>query len=307
MIKRLWFYIRKNYPLASRFYAAVISFYSLYFTFYIISGHNKLTISWASIMGMFTFFFFLFFLRVSDELKDYEIDKKHFPERLVPSGKVKINDIKLLFYSILVILLVLNFIPPHINLFFIIPLIYSLFMYKYFFLKKYISKNLILAFVSHNPVIYLLQLYIISIVCREYNISFLKPDTFIIAILFWLPGVAWELARKIRAPEDEDDYETYSKIFGYKIAALLPLIVCSIFFGILLFLINRMQLSIYYIIALAIVFVSLIFIFLKFIFKPSGNSFLLKPVVQVFFIVAWTGIIINLIIKYSIHLKLDVF
>jgi len=33
---------------------------------------------------------------------------------------------------------------------------------------------------------------------------------------------AWETARKIRIPEDETDYGTYSKLLGWRLAALLP-------------------------------------------------------------------------------------
>ena len=38
----------------------------------------------------------------------------------------------------------------------------------------------------------------------------------------------WEVSRKIRAPKDENDYTTYSKLFGYKKSTKFVLIVTII-------------------------------------------------------------------------------
>ena len=32
----------------------------------------------------------------------------------------------------------------------------------------------------------------------------------------YFPALIWEVSRKIKAPKDENDYTTYSKLFGYK-------------------------------------------------------------------------------------------
>jgi hypothetical protein len=39
----------------------------------------------------------------------------------------------------------------------------------------------------------------------------------------WLPFAAWELSRKIRVPEDETSYRTYSKVLGWKVASRFSL------------------------------------------------------------------------------------
>ena len=35
-------------------------------------------------------------------------------------------------------------------------------------------------------------------------------------LTLYFPILIWEIARKIRAPKDETEYTTYSKLFGYK-------------------------------------------------------------------------------------------
>ncbi len=39
---------------------------------------------------------------------------------------------------------------------------------------------------------------------------------FLAAWTLYFPALIWEIARKIRAPKDETEYVTYSKLFGYK-------------------------------------------------------------------------------------------
>ena len=41
----------------------------------------------------------------------------------------------------------------------------------------------------------------------------------------YFPALIWEIARKIKAPKDENDYTTYSKLFGYKKATKFILVI----------------------------------------------------------------------------------
>ena len=41
----------------------------------------------------------------------------------------------------------------------------------------------------------------------------------------YFPALIWEVSRKIKAPKDENDYTTYSKLFGYRRATRFVLIL----------------------------------------------------------------------------------
>jgi 4-hydroxybenzoate polyprenyltransferase len=41
----------------------------------------------------------------------------------------------------------------------------------------------------------------------------------------YFPALIWEVSRKIRAPKDETEYTTYSKLFGYKDSTKFVLIL----------------------------------------------------------------------------------
>ena len=48
---------------------------------------------------------------------------------------------------------------------------------------------------------------------------------FLAVFTLYFPALIWEVTRKIRAPQDETNYTTYSKLFGYKKATTFAEIV----------------------------------------------------------------------------------
>ena len=105
---------------------------------------------------------------------------------------------------------------------------YGILMSLWFFKKKKISKSLPLALVTHNPVQMVLNLYIISFCCIKYELSPFTWTAFLVLMTLYFPALIWEIARKIRAPKDETEYTTYSKLFGHKKATVFILILTLI-------------------------------------------------------------------------------
>jgi 4-hydroxybenzoate polyprenyltransferase len=232
MLKRLYIYFKERYPIFARILVGVIIFCEIYFIILLNNG-----VTWDAIapklgiqeaVGAFTVFAFLMWLRIADDLKDYETDKKLFPERPLPSGRVKIKDVMIICTVVQVIAIALNLIFMNNWIFLTILYVYGYLMSKWFFQRSKIQPSLPLALVTHNPVQAIVNLYIISFTVIKYNI---QPISFInIMALFTLyfPALIWEVSRKIRAPKDENAYTTYSKLFGYKKATKFVLVVTLI-------------------------------------------------------------------------------
>ena len=232
MLKRLYVYFKERYPIFPRIGVGVIIFCEIYFIILLNNG-----VTWETIapklgiqeaIGAFTVFAFLMWLRVADDLKDYETDKKLFPERPLPSGRVKIKDVMIACTLVQAITVALNLIFMNNRIFFVILYIYGYLMSKWFFQRSKIQPSLPLALVTHNPVQAIVNLYIISFTVIKYGI---QPISFInIMALFTLyfPALIWEISRKIRAPKDENAYTTYSKLFGYKKATKFVMFVTLI-------------------------------------------------------------------------------
>lgn len=232
MLKRLYIYFKERYPIIPRIVVGLIVFAEIHFIILLNNG-----VTWQDILpnlgiqeavGAFTVFAFLMWLRIADDLKDYETDKKLFPERPLPSGRVKIKDVMIICTIVQAIAVVLNVIFMNNLLFFGILYFYGYLMSKWFFQRSKIQPSLPLALVTHNPVQAIVNLYIISFTVIKYNLQPISLVNVMALFTLYFPALIWEVSRKIRAPKDENAYTTYSKLFGYKRATRFVLIVTLI-------------------------------------------------------------------------------
>lgn len=225
MLKRLHIYFKERYPIIPRIILGLIVFLEIYFIVLLNNGVTEFSIGVQEFIGAFTVFAFLLWLRIADDLKDFETDQVLFPERPLPSGRVKKKDVMIICAIVQVITILLNILYMNNIVFFVILYVYGYLMSKWFFQKSKIQPSLPLALVTHNPVQMFINLYIISFTCIKYSLSAFSLTTVMALFTLYFPALIWEIARKIKAPKDENDYVTYSKLFGYKKATRFILII----------------------------------------------------------------------------------
>lgn len=228
MIKRLHIYFKERYPIIPRIILGIILFLEIHFIILLNMGvtWKEVHLGPAEATGAFTCFAFLLWLRIADDLKDFETDKKLFPDRPLPSGRVFKKDVMAACVIVQVIAIALNVLFMRENLIFLVILyIYGYLMSKWFFQRAKIQPCLPLALITHNPVQMIINLYIVSFTVIKYDI---RPVTLVNILALWtlyFPALIWEISRKIKAPRDENDYTTYSKLFGYKRATRFVMIL----------------------------------------------------------------------------------
>ena len=225
MLKRLHIYYKERYPIFLRFLLGLIVFGEIYFIVLLNQGVTNFNIGIQELIGSYTIFAFLLWLRVADDLKDHRTDKLLFPDRPLAAGKTKIKDVVIscLIVEIIAIVLNLLFMPNFI--FFIVLYVYGFLMSKWFFQRSKIQPSLPLALITHNPVQMIVNLYIISFTVIKYHLNFINLTTIMTLFTLYFPALIWEVSRKIKNPKKENDYTTYSKLFGYKRATRFVLIV----------------------------------------------------------------------------------
>ena len=152
---------------------------------------------------------------MADDFKDFETDKKLFPERPLPSGRTEKKDIMIACTLFQAAAIGLNLVYMNNTIFLFILYAYGYLMSKWFFRRKKIQPNLMLAVITHNPVQMIVNLYIISFTCIKYGLTPFSLTTIMALFTLYFPALIWEIARKIKAPKDENDYTTYSKLFGH--------------------------------------------------------------------------------------------
>lgn len=235
-LKRLNIYFKEMYPIVPRLGLGVMIFLEIYFivllnhgvgkdvllSFHPVEGQSALYSFFVQhdILGMlicsFTVFSFLLWLRIADDFKDYELDKRLFAFRPLPSGRVTKTDLRIFATILISFTLLMNFLFMKNFIFCFILYTYGSLMAVWFFQKHKIAKSLPLALVTHNPVQILLNLYVISYTIMKYKLPILDITNFMAVLTLYFPALIWEISRKIRAPEEETEYVTYSKLFGYK-------------------------------------------------------------------------------------------
>ena len=102
------------------------------------------------------------------------------------------------------------------------------------------------------------------------------------AVMLWLPTLAWEVARKIRTPEREDGYTTYSRIFGRFGAILICTSLQAFSLGIGGYLQFRLSLPYTYVVVLAIGFYGTALCNVLFLITPDRYSAALRPAAETY-------------------------
>lgn len=170
---------------------------------------------------------FYYKLRLYDEIKDYELDCVINPHRPLPRG--------LLFHRDLYLGIVLCLIFEQIffsrfgqNAVFLLVIaqVYSLIMYKEFFIRDIIRPHLTTYAVLHTVVTSFLTFAILGAL-KDQNIleAYIDRDNILMALNNWLLFNVFEFGRKTYATEEERaGVDTYSSLFTPYGAFLLQLI-----------------------------------------------------------------------------------
>ena len=196
MCRRLSIYFKEMYPILPRFALGLIIFGEIHFIILLNAGIRDFRLGIQELIGGFTVFSFLLWLRIADDFKDYELDCRLFADRPLPSGRVHKKDLAIFVTALIAVTVLLNLFFMNNFGFFLFLYIYGTLMSLWFFSKKKIQKSLPFTFVN-----------------------------FLAAWTLYFPALIWEIARKIRAPKDETEYVTYSRLFGYKKATRFILII----------------------------------------------------------------------------------
>lgn len=224
-LKRLNVYFKEMYPIIPRLFLGALVFLEIHFIVLLNHGVTEFRFGIQEVICAFTIFSFLCWLRIADDFKDYQLDCRLFPSRPLASGRVKKKDLAI-FVSILIgFTLIINFIFLNNFIFCFILYTYGSLMAVWFFQKHKIQNSLPKALLTHNPVQLIMNIYVISFTVIKYDITALDLTNVLAAFTLYFPALIWEVSRKIRAPKDETEYVTYSKLFGYKKATNFVLLV----------------------------------------------------------------------------------
>jgi hypothetical protein len=294
MIKRWILYLKESAsPLMMISFAFSLSF-GIHATLDILY-HNKLFSYWhESIIAAVNVMLLFIFSRISDEFKDYEVDKVYFPNRPLPSGRVSFKDLAILKWICVFLIFGLNILWHTAIPAFLVMFLFFFLMSKWFFIPKILANNRILILLTHAPVYIFMMMFIIALYTNPLNITLISKEHILISVWFVLPGVIWEIARKIRSPEeDKDGYQSYSQMLGFRKATFILIIFFVIHFLLFLYVSNSWSISRITLLIFGISVLSFIGFCLRLIVKIPVKNNLMKLFGSLYYIGSYILILIN--------------
>ena len=244
-IKNFKIYLNERFPLGKNsFFVLIFTLSGYIYTsllynskiMYLFTNGVKIGIFQYKIIALFIIVFMFFFqLRITDEFKDYEEDLKYRAYRPVQRGVVTLKTLeKIGIATVIIQIMLAHVIDPEIIYFMIFVWIYMFLMAKEFFIKKWLTKRILIYALSHVVIMVFITLVIVE--ATQYIVPKNIFDVFILQwyrhnidfaliplfTLNYLNGIVLEIGRKTRrADEEEHGVQTYSKLWGRKKAVVV--------------------------------------------------------------------------------------
>lgn len=286
MLKRIAIYLNEMFPVSS-FIGSILTAVAVQMTYLRLYDLRPDSYARLIVPGLVLTFVSLL-IRIMDEFKDYLDDLTNFPNRPLPSGRVKKSDLIALGWFCVFMVLFLSLTSTKLLIWAILTLGFTFLMLKWFFIESIMRKSLPLAVATHHPIVLFNFVYLL-IACSQFY-----PGVTMEKALYILPlcliFTNWEVERKIRAPEQETSYTTYSKIFGPRPAILIALFLQACFIATVFAIFQKLNTPIWLQALFGIVQAVLVFPGLRFLFtlklpkplKPLAEAQILAVVVTLF-------------------------
>ena len=292
-MQRLRAYLDERFPLLAQG-LLILSYYSSTQFLAQVLQHPEgpVVYSAASFWGALLIFLIFFHLRVCDEHKDYDDDRRNYPDRILSRGVVALKEIRALgIIGVVVQLLIAGSRSSAALVALLLTLGYSLLMLKEFFVSEWLKRRFLLYTASHMLIMPLIALTVYSFVTGE--LPWRAPSWYwLYSFVGLCVTLNWEISRKIRAPQDElEGVETYSSRFGYRKAALLVLGVRCLDTGLVFLVGARLGLGPMFFVALVGLFLLTTASYSNFVNHPSRKSAKLLELVAGMYILAFDVIL----------------
>lgn len=218
--KKLLIFIWERFPPYTHL-PFLLLYFVAHYIFYLSNSHGSIPTIKLLILFIGTFVFF-FKLRLYDELKDYQNDLIIHPNRPLIRGLFIHKDLYKGIYIAIILEIISFSLFGYSGLLAIgTPIIYSLLMFKEFFIRKWIRSHLTIYALTHTLVSALFSLALLS-TFKSTFIWDLDTNSYLFALLSWCLFNIFEFGRKtFISDEERPKVESYSKIYGHFGASLL--------------------------------------------------------------------------------------
>jgi 4-hydroxybenzoate polyprenyltransferase len=219
VLSRLWAYQKERFPLAA--YGPMVVVFTASAALYSRLARGGVGfIPWDRFaVGAFTSLVFFASLRVLDEHKDADLDRRFRPELPVPRGLVSLGELRAAGGSLLAIGIALNlWIAPSMLGPIALVAVWAALMTREFFAPEWLRAHPTAYLVSHMMIMPLIDFYTTGLDWLPAGAPPPRALGWFLALTLF-NGMVVEIGRKIRAPEQErDGVDTYTRVWGLRTA-----------------------------------------------------------------------------------------
>lgn len=218
---RLLVYQRERFPLLA--YGPMVVVFTASAAYYsrFARGAEGFIPAGRFAVGAFTALVFFAWLRILDEHKDAEADRRYRPELPVPRGLVTRAELRGVGLAALAVAVLLNlWTDPRLLLPMALVAGYAALMTREFFVGEWLRAHPWAYLLSHMAIMPLIDLYSTGLDWLGAGVD--PPRAlYLFLLLTYLNGIVIEIGRKIRVPEDErTGVDTYTAAWGLRAAPL---------------------------------------------------------------------------------------
>jgi len=216
-MKNFWAYLQERFPLQANG-ALIASYFTANYLLALgtlIRAGQPLEISWRFPAGCLVLLFMFFHIRVIDEHKDYEQDRVVHPNRILSRGLVTLTQLRRIGLIGVYVELAFSYLFGFPALMMCLVLLASSWLiYKEFYIGETLNRHLLANAFLHLIIMPLYSLFVFSLATDQFP-WFAPIPMLLYAWVSYGVGLAYEIARKTRAPMDErPGLITYSSVIG---------------------------------------------------------------------------------------------
>jgi 4-hydroxybenzoate polyprenyltransferase len=225
---RFWAYQKERFPLAR--YAPLVAVFTFSAAAYSRLLRNEPGFIRPELLaaGVATALVFFFILRVLDEHKDAEVDRRFRPELPVPRGLIGLPELRRIGLIALAGVLALNLVLAPVMLLALLAVaLWTALMTREFFAARWLRAHPTAYLASHMLVMPLIDGYSTGLDWLAAG-GEAPPGLWFFLALTFLNGTLLEVGRKIRCPVDErEGVDTYTRAWGLRAAPAVWLAVLA--------------------------------------------------------------------------------
>ena len=218
-MNRFWIYQRERFPLLGHG-LVIVAFSASAIAFSAFARHAALPAPWLLAAGFLSSLCSFAQMRIADEWKDADEDRRYRPYRPVPRGLVTLRELAWIGVPAGVIQLVVALaIDPRLIIGLACVWAYFALMSQEFFAGRWLRAHPAIYVASHVAIVPMIDAYVSSFDWFVARVPAPHALPWFLAVTF-CNGLMVEVGRKLRAPRDEEHgVETYTALWGVRRAS----------------------------------------------------------------------------------------